>query len=324
VIPSRGMTTHAFCLTALLIALAPTAGQASVFVTSGLPASVSGKQEGGSVTFMLDGQKLTCGTYSYAGTLNTEAAESMTLTPTMKECKLGETSATVELKECKYTLHAGEEVGEAEFAGTEDLSCPEGQVIKISAGTCVAEIGTQNGLAEVAYGSEPSETEPSGFNTADGVTGLKYKTTDGFLCPFTGSGEKTNGEITGSMEFTATDEESAPVSVAASAAWIDPLVRTYTGTNQTTTMWWVTDGPGEYKFWGQQPVEALNFEWVEKAGTTTCKGVFTVIKGELKACQFRIKTLAGAVKGSVSEVITVWSPKTAKVGQPLKSWADFP
>jgi hypothetical protein len=315
-------------VTMLLALVLPGAAQAGpVFITSGLPASVSGEQvAGASVTFVLDGQKLICTSFTYAGTLSTEAPETLTLAPTVKECKLGAVAATVELKECKFVLHGGEEVAEAEFSGTEDLSCPGSQVIKVSAGTCVAEIGTQNALAKVKYKSELSETEPSTFKTTDEVTGLKYKTTDGFLCPFTGSGEKTNGEITGSAKFSATDEESSALSVALSTAWIFGLVENYTAANQTTTIYWTNKTPGVYVISGQKLIDVINFAFADKIGATKeepCEFGVAVVTTGVKACLFKIKTTAGATKPATSEVITNWAPSGAKVAQPLKSWVVY-
>jgi hypothetical protein len=302
-------------------ALAPVGTQASVFITSALPATVSGAQEGGPLTFVFEGQKVTCNS-SYSGTISTEAAETLTVAPTLKECFFNPGSATVEVKECKFVLHGGEEVAEAEFSGTEDVSCPAGQVILIKGATCEAKIGTQSGLAKVTYKSELSETESAKFKTAAAITGMKYTAVDGFLCPWNGGGEKTSGEMSGSALFTATNEESAAASVALSTAWISPAVKNYNAANQTTTIYWETKTPGEYKIWGQKLVDVINFEWVQKIGTETCVGVFTVIKGEVKACLFKIKTAAGAVKTS-SEVFTNWSPKGAKFAQPIKSWVVY-
>jgi hypothetical protein len=308
-------------LLALIVLGPPAAHAAPWFTASEAPVSIDGEQqEKELVTFVLDGQKLTCNS-SFGATL-TESVETLQLNPTLKECLLSSIAATVELKECKFKLHGGKEVGEEEFSGTEDISCPGSNVIVVKAGTCVAEIGSQSGLSKVTYESD-TQSEFSSFKTSAAIKEVKYTTKDGFLCPFSGSGEKTNGEITGTVQFTGSNEEEAAVSVALSTAVIDPFELEIPKENETRLGAVSFGTEGKYKIWEQNVVDITKFELVDKAGEKSCTGVFQVNNNEIKPCFFKVKSLTGS-KGSRVMVITKWAPDGATQSRRLESWVFVP
>lgn len=92
-------------------------------------------------------------------------------------------------EECRYLYHIT--TWSLGYKGTVDVTCPAGQSIKISGGTCKAEIKSQSGLGAVDFGGNSE-----GVLLQDTVKGVAYTVTqDSFGCPLTGTGAKTGGEF---------------------------------------------------------------------------------------------------------------------------------
>jgi len=115
---------------------------------------------------------------------------------TFSECKaFGFTSATVKTEGCEYLLHGTQTVAENEFRAKLDLECPTGKSIKVATTTCEMEIKSQTGLTAVRINNDLASS-PDDITLDPEVTGLAYTVTkDGFACPFSGTGSKTDGQL---------------------------------------------------------------------------------------------------------------------------------
>jgi hypothetical protein len=165
------------------------------FKTEAYPAEVEGHQSTNHVMVVEGSFELVCKQVTVRGTLNA-VSETIQLEPTYAECTIAGAAATVNANGCTYKFHIGSEVGVGEFSGTTDIACPSGKAITATAGTCEVLVGSQAGLSKVEYVNN-SEAEVPSLTGRLAITGLKYTTKDGFLCPFSGSGEKTNGTYAG-------------------------------------------------------------------------------------------------------------------------------
>jgi hypothetical protein len=164
---------------------------AAQFTASSYPASAikEGSSEYGTVT--TEGGSVECEHGSASATLS---AASSTLTITegaVSGCKaFGFSGATVTNGECSVLIHITGGSGDT-YTGSSDLLCPAGKAIVTTAGTCKMETKPQNGSVTITLTN----------NTGEGTVGVKLKTAnvaytvtqDGFLCPFSGTGNKTGG-----------------------------------------------------------------------------------------------------------------------------------
>jgi hypothetical protein len=139
-----------------------------------------------------------------------EESSTVTVTPEYKECKasfLG-VSATIKMEGCTYVLHVNEKVSTDDYRAEMDISCPEGKSIKFTAGTCSWEVKAQTGRETVDL-VDDTEASPKDITIRPTLTGIAYTVTqDGFLCPFGGTGEKTNGEYTSGGSTTLTGQST--------------------------------------------------------------------------------------------------------------------
>ena len=121
----------------------------------------------------------------FQGTLN-EASTTFTVTPTYYNCQaFGFSTATVSMNGCDYVFHR-----QSETSSIVTLSCPAGKSVVIATGNCELQIGSQL----IAY----TETANSGNRVLSLFHGSLFSytvTKDGFLCPFSGTGVKSNGHI---------------------------------------------------------------------------------------------------------------------------------
>ena len=151
--------------------------------------------------------KIQCKKANLTGEL-LEPSEAQTVAPTYAECTAAGTSATIEANGCTYVLHAGTEETENVVGGTFDIACPKEQSIKVVAlgGQCEAKVGAQSGLTSATYQDNP-EAEPPTATLKESLTGIHYTITkDGAFCPFPGTGEKTNGTLSGNSTLKAFSE----------------------------------------------------------------------------------------------------------------------
>lgn len=118
-----------------------------------------------------------------------------TVHPTYTGCKaFGFLSATVTTTGCDYVFHVTEKVIADYYRAHVTIECEVGKSIKITASTCAAEVKPQS-LTTVDITNDTAATPKKDITVKPTVTGIKYTvTSDGFLCPFGGTGEKAGGE----------------------------------------------------------------------------------------------------------------------------------
>jgi hypothetical protein len=90
-----------------------------------------------------------------------------------------------------------------------DIGCPAEKSIKLTAGTCKAEVKTQSERETVDLVDDTGASPKKDVTVRPTVEGISYTVTqDGFLCPFNGTGEKTGGQLTSSESFTVTGQST--------------------------------------------------------------------------------------------------------------------
>ncbi len=186
---------------AILVAAFSAAAQASTFTAEKYPATIEGKSVGTHVFSIENNLKVECQSSHFNGTLSA-ASSTATITPTYTSCvAFGFLSSTVNFNGCDYLFHAGEEVAPDKHQGTVDIVCPAGASIVIAASTCEVSVPAQTGLGS---NNIENNTNPLDLTATGSLTGIKYtKTKDGFLCPFAGTGTKTDGGYAGTATATA-------------------------------------------------------------------------------------------------------------------------
>jgi hypothetical protein len=184
-------------------AFVASAAQAITIQSTSYPQTVTGEGKGIGKHFKTEAGSVECEISNFDGTLS-EASSTLTVKPTYSGCTafFGFAAATIHTEECAYVFHAtGHDAGTATFTANVDVSCPGSQSIKITAGTCRAEVKSQTGLSTVNI-TGMSENTGGGVIHHDLtvkpiVSKIAYTVTqDGFGCPFGGTGNKTGGEYT--------------------------------------------------------------------------------------------------------------------------------
>lgn len=181
---------------AILAVWGTSAALATEFEAGAYPASISGKNSLSHVFTPEGGVSASCKGASFSGEL-AAMAETVTVAPSYSECTAFGLAATVSVNGCAYVLHPGEESGKDEFKATMDISCPAGKTMTITAGTCEVQVATQKGLGTVTLADKIGE-ESTSVGMEAKLTEVHYVVTkDGFLCPLSGTGEKTKGSYSG-------------------------------------------------------------------------------------------------------------------------------
>ena len=171
------------------------------------PAVIHGSGSLGVFTFNTNGGTIECQN-TFKGTLN-EASTTLRLAVTYSECKaFGFLGATVNPEGCELVLHNPEKVGEDKYESSIALDCPTGKSLKVTVSTCAAEYKTQTGLKPVWLYDDTSASPFENVTFEPMVTtGAKYTVTkDGFLCPLSGTGEYSDGQVSspkGAITLTA-------------------------------------------------------------------------------------------------------------------------
>ena len=171
---------------ALFVGSVASPASATSFKASGYPALAKGEQK--SASFKTEGGTVECKKFNFEADLAPGGAEELEAFPTFSECSaFGFVSATVTATGCAFR-------GKAAVSKIE-LSCEAESKVVITASTC--EIQMTPG-AEVPEGTTYTNVTgpPKTVEVKVALTGVPYTVTkDGFLCPFGGTGSKTNGEI---------------------------------------------------------------------------------------------------------------------------------
>ncbi len=161
------------------------------------------------LSFGIEGGSFSCKTLTAAGSITAGdvifgKSAQVTLTPSFADCTaLGLLEVAVNTNGCSFVLHAGDS-GTA--TGEMDIACPSGKAIDVVAGSCKFSLSPQTGLAPITEANDVS-TAPDSVSVGANAGGLDYvKTQDGMLCPFSGTGAKSDGTLTGSASLTGSSE----------------------------------------------------------------------------------------------------------------------
>jgi hypothetical protein len=172
---------------------------AALFTSSSYPASYKGEgnpEEYGYVT--VEAGTVKCKSGSASATLSS-ASSTLSISGQAGGCSaFGFVEAKVVENGCTTLVHVKEGSGDT-YTGTGDLVCPEGKSVVTTASTCEMQVPSQTGSVTLEFTN----------NTPEGSVSVKVKTShfkynvtkDGFLCPFGGTGAKTDG--TGTQIKTA-------------------------------------------------------------------------------------------------------------------------
>jgi hypothetical protein len=180
----------------LLLALSANAAQATpLFEATSYPAAIkSASQE---IVIGTEAGTINCPT-TYEGTLKA-ASSTVTVTRFTEywACSfLGLGEMTVSNNGCTEQFAATEREAADQYKGTWSMSCPTASGLTYATATCTVEFPTQSGVKAVDL--DDVTGSPNKVTLDFEVTGLTYVVTkDGFLCPFKGTGTKTDGTITG-------------------------------------------------------------------------------------------------------------------------------
>jgi hypothetical protein len=144
-----------------------------------------------------NGLTVKCESATFAGSETySELQREIKLLPTYSSCTAFGLAATVNMEGCGFKVNAD--------TGALSIECPTGKVVKITAGTCEVQIGSQENLKTISYAN--SESSPATVSVEVHLTSVKYnKTKDGFLCPLAGTGELANGAYDGAFSLAAYD-----------------------------------------------------------------------------------------------------------------------
>jgi len=183
-------------IAALAIGALASSAQALEFTTESeeYPAELHGEGAAGNDVFETEGGPAECAS-TYSGSLG-EASSTVELHPDYSECQaFGFVSATVDTEGCNYLMHLQSEYEENAFETTADIVCGEGESIKITAASCAIEYGPQENLSAFTFHLDIFPKVKLTIKAA--LNSLEYTVTkDGFLCPFSGTGEREGGELT--------------------------------------------------------------------------------------------------------------------------------
>jgi hypothetical protein len=187
-----------------LTAMMASAASAAQYTASEYPANATGSNTKGSEVFTTEGGKVECDSHFETKEAIAEPTATITITAHYTNCEaFGFLSATVNMEGCHYHFTL-----QSNSSNTVDVICPAGQSIKITASSCKVEIKGQTGLNSV-----PVSTSGSSVLAKPNVSGIAYTVTqDGFLCPFSGTGNKTGATYTGEVTLSRVGGGSISVS----------------------------------------------------------------------------------------------------------------
>jgi hypothetical protein len=186
---SKALTLVLLAALALAAVLASPAAAAN-YTASGYPETMRSSSPGWNVTWITEGGTVECAE-ELEGTLSA-ASNSLTVKPTYWGCSaFGFLEAKAATNGCDYLFR--EPTGSIDFYSAKlDITCPSGKVIEFTTSTCKVTIGAQTGLSKISI------TNNTGFSDVSldaEVQGVAYTVvTDGFLCPFNGTGAKTGAK----------------------------------------------------------------------------------------------------------------------------------
>jgi hypothetical protein len=195
----RNLKVLGLALVAMLSMAAMTASAASAsptFTTTN-GATITG-EEVGNVKFTVTGREVFCKDSTYTGTAPAASFNSVTVTPSYKECEAPPVTATITgfgAGECDFVLRS---------TGTADLDCAAGKEVTVDAASCVTHIPPQDGLGVITYDTGTAPSGKKDLTLTINITKIEETHTDGFLCPLEGSGTTKTAVLEGTVTATAT------------------------------------------------------------------------------------------------------------------------
>jgi len=161
--------------------------------------------------FTTEAGSVECKSSSFHAVLSESGSSTLTVKPEYKECKASflESAATISMEECSLVFHVVEKTSTDNYKADTDVSCPAGKSIKIAAATCKAEIKAQTERQTVDLVDDTGASPKKDITVRPTLTGIAYTVTqDGFLCPFSGTGEKSGGQYTSGEGVTLTGQST--------------------------------------------------------------------------------------------------------------------
>jgi hypothetical protein len=201
----RLLTAAAGVLLALA-ACVPAASAASLHIegTTG-PFTVKGEQaSSNNIVYTFEGGlQASCASAVYEGSATSAVEETLKLGASFSSCKAFGFSSAEVADPCnddwtRFLLWQGNFFAAALY----DFFCPK-SAMTIKAGTCEITIGEQTGK-ETEGVAENVASSPKTIDLEPHLTSITYtKTKDGFGCPLSGTGEKSDGTLTGHIKLKA-------------------------------------------------------------------------------------------------------------------------
>jgi hypothetical protein len=158
------------------------------------PEAFHGTNVAGQETFTTEAGTLECAS-TFSGSI-AEPTQAITVTPVYAGCKwFGFLNATIAIEGCNYKFKLTTTLTSPHrYQAHVDVVCPAGKSIKITAGTCVVTIGEQLNLTTVDL---ENRADTKAVLVRPTVGGINYTVvTDGFGCPYAGTGAKTGATYT--------------------------------------------------------------------------------------------------------------------------------
>jgi hypothetical protein len=181
--------------------LASFAAYDQLFEAESYPATLYGTQGEESNKIGTEAGKIYCTNTSFTGSM-LGGGDMGSLTPTYSSCYAfaGLIKATITVNGCGLLY-------EGVLSHEMSITCPKEATVIIKAGLCEISIPAQSGLKGVDYGSSELEGRDA-IALTNSVTGMTYTVTkDGSLCPFNGTGTRTDGSYTGNTLVQGKDTE---------------------------------------------------------------------------------------------------------------------
>ena len=190
--------------------MASAASAVPQFTASSYPATVTSSNTRGNEVFTTEAGKVECDSHFVSHSL-AAASSTLTVTPTYTNCEAFGLGATVNTEGCTYVFHATERISTGVYNSHIDLACAAGKSIKwvTGGGLCRTERKSQTGLTTV----KTTNVAGGSITVEWNVSSIAYTvTTDGFGCPFSGTGTKTDGKHTGHLVISRVGGGSVEVS----------------------------------------------------------------------------------------------------------------
>lgn len=201
-----GLALVAVLAVGAMMASAAQAKSTIFATTSSSPLAVHATGEEIGEVFKIDGVAVTCKVSHYTGSV-TNNSNTITITPSYTTCIVGGVvNLEITVGDCDYEFTGKNRVALDHYNATVSIKCVNSAGITIEAATCHMTVPPQNGLGIVTVKSNTAGKDLTITLNVSGIEGTVI--TDGFLCPFSGTGKKTGGTYTTEKELTITPTET--------------------------------------------------------------------------------------------------------------------